>query len=216
MKLHLLHGPAVSNSRLKLTELKEKLDQDSLTVFDNGSNYQEIVGGLMTMPLLSENRVIVLENPDESWDFNAVGQHDLNLIIWLDHEIDQKKLLYKFIKDNNGKILFFPEGKEVSIFPFLDALGFKDKKAFVELKKLKDAAYDSQYLITMIFYLLRSLAVKSEKSPPFVQQKMAKQRQNFQDLPALYKYVLEADYKIKSGLLDPEQAEFSLVNAFVR
>lgn len=219
MYLQLLHGPAIINSRLKLTEIRgqlsHKFGSDSVDVFDD-SNFQDVIGGLMTMPLLSDSRVVILENPDENWDFSSVKLNDsISLIIWLDHEVDQKKPLFKFVKDNKGQMLLFSEGKEASVFPFLDALGFKDKKAYLEYKKLKQAGYDSQYIITMVFYLLRSLAVDSKKAPPFVKNKNARQRQNFTNIGSLYRSILETDYKIKSGLLEPAQAEFLLINKFL-
>ena len=96
-------------------------------------------------------------------------------------------------------------------------MGNKKPQAFIELNKTRPDGSDTQYLLTMIFYLLRSLAVPPKNAPPFVKQKIAKQRSNFTDeeLVDLYKYVLENDYKIKMGLIEPTQAEFNIISKFV-
>ncbi len=216
MRLLLLHGPAVFKSREKLSDLKKGFDPNNIIVFENPTDGQ-VIESMSSIPLIFENRLYIFENPSEDLSLSVLPQtDDLTTVFWFDNQVDDKKKIIKFVKDNKGQIISFSAAKEITAFPFIDALGEKDKKAFVELQKLKDATYDTQYIITMVFYLLRSLSVDNKKSPPFVQKKIAKQRQNFTDLPSLYKFVLETDYKIKSGLLDTEQAEFNLVNAFVR
>ena len=117
----------------------------------------------------------------------------------------------------NGQILFFPEGKEVSVFPLLDHLANGDKKAFLEIKKLKNGGFDIFYIITMVFYLLRNLVSTPKTAPQFVKDKLVRQRKNFslERLTNLYKEILEIDFKIKSGLLEKDQAEFLLVNKFI-
>ena len=122
-------------------------------------------------------------------------------------------------KDNvpGFEVMFFPEGKEVSIFPFLDLLAAKDKKAFLELQKLKDGGFDIYYFLTMTFYLLRNLVATPKRAPDFVRTKLQRQRKNFTEakITQLYKDLLEIDFKIKSGLMEIPQAEFLLINRFL-
>lgn len=215
MRLLLLHGPAISQSRLKLSELKKGFNPDNTIVFESPTEKQ-ITETISSLSLIKGDRLYIFENPVEDLGLkNVQADDDLTVAFWFDHQSDEKKATFKFVKTNNGQIIFFPESKEITAFPFIDALGFKDHKAYLELKKLKDAGFDTQYIITMIFYLLRSLAIDNKKAPSFVQKKTAKQRQNFSDLPGLYRFVLETDYKIKKGLLEPDQAEFLLVNHFL-
>ena len=89
-------------------------------------------------------------------------------------------------------------------------------KAFLEIKKLKMAGFDIYYIMTMVFYLLRNLVASPKNAPDFVKQKLMRQRKNFnlERLIFLYKEVLQIDFKLKSGLIEVEQAEFSLVNLF--
>lgn len=217
MKLLLLHGPAKAASRKKLIDLKQKFDQNSVVVFEEGSAVQTILGSLSTPSLFSDERLIILENPAEDIANFPLSASPFTLILWFDHEVTSKKPVMDWAKKVTAEILFFPEAREVSVFPFLDFLANQDQKAFLELQKLKKAGFDIQYLLTMVFYLLRSLAVTPKNAPQFVKEKLAKQRRNFnaEKIIKLYREILEIDFKIKSGLLDLSQAEFLLVNKFI-
>jgi len=217
MKLLLLHGPAINNSRLRLSAFKQKFGDSEVVVYESGAGIQEIMGGLLTVPLLSEQRLTILENPPEDLALSILDSGDLTLIFWFDHEVSEKSKVLDWVKKNKGEILFFPEAKEVSVFPFLDCLVVKDKKAFLEIEKLKKGGFDIHYLLTMVFYLLRNLVVTPKNAPDFVKRKLIKQRAGFsrEKLINLYKDVLEIDFKIKSGLLEKPQAEFLLVNKFI-
>ncbi|MBI3109669.1 hypothetical protein HYZ06_01370 [Candidatus Daviesbacteria bacterium] len=209
MKAVLLHGPAIDASRKKLSEIKDKFEPENIMVFEKGAEPAEILTSLRSQSLFDGDRLIILENPSEGFNNYTLHPNPLTLVLWFDHEIDTKNF--------KGDVLFFPEAKEVSVFPFLDLLGQRDKRAFLALDKLKRAGYDSQYLITMILYLLRNLVAKPKGVKDFVKNKNAKMRINFapDQLVNLYKSVLETDFKIKSGLLDEPQAEFLLVNSFL-
>lgn len=218
MKLVLLHGAAINSSRKKLIDIKNKFDVNNVVVFDEGSDVQVILGSLMTPSLLSADQLFILENPPEDLTFDlALITNHLSLILWFDHELSEKKPIMEYVKKAKGQILYFPEGKEISVFPFLDFLVAKDRKAFIEMDKLKKKGFDIFYLITMTFYLLRNLVATPKNAKPFLKEKLARQRKNFspEDLKNLYKNMLEIDFKLKSGLLEKEQAEFILVNKFL-
>lgn len=218
MKLHLLHGPAIASSRVKLVSLKDKFDNNNVVVFDKESDVQTMLGSLMTPSLLPEEQLIVLENPSE--DFVPTTTHyplPTTLLLWFDHEVGEKKPIMEWVKKNNGQAFYFPEAREISVFPFLDHLANGEKKAFIELDKLKKGGFDIHYLITMTFYLLRNLVVTPKNAHQFVKDKLARQRKNFdlEKIIKFYKHILEIDFKIKSGLLEKDQAEFMLVNKFL-
>lgn len=211
MNLHLLHGAGLTNSRKKLIDLKMKFDPNNVVVFDNGAKVEDVLGELVTIPLLEEDKLIIWENPSEGFvpDSLLIALNS-TLILWFDHEIDPKDY-------PNAKIFFFSEEKEASIFPFLDYLGARDKNAYLELEKRnKTSPNDTQYILTMVFYLLRNLVVTPKKAVDFIRSKNARMRSKFspQELVSLYKSILEIDFKIKNGLLEIPQAEFSLVNLF--
>ncbi len=209
MKPLLLHGPAKSASRKKLIELKQKFDSESVMVYEEGTDLRIIKTALSSQSLFFDQQLIILENPPEEFKLSTVNS-ELSIVLWFDHEVDTKKW-------PGFEALFFPEAKEATIFPFLDLLAAKDSKAYLELDKLKKAGFDIYYFLTMVFYLLRSLAVTPKKAPDFVRRKLIRQREEFkkEKIVFLYKEMLEIDFKIKSGLLETSQAEFLLVNKFL-
>lgn len=209
MKLLLLHGPAINSSRQKLLQLKKKFDPESVIVFEKGAELTEILTNLQSQSLFGGDRLVVVENPPEDFINYTLYPNHYTLILWFDREIDTKNW-------RDAEVLFFPEAKEVSVFPFLDFLGNRDKRAFLELDKLKKAGFDFQYLNTMILYLLRNLVATPKGAKDFVKAKFAKMRKNFSEdeLVNMYQFVLNTDFKIKSGLIETTQAEFLLVNLF--
>lgn len=218
LKALLLHGPGIKASRIKLQELRSKFHPDNVVVFEEGAASMDIADNLVSTSLFSDERLVILENPPE--DFVLATNYELptTLLLWFDHEIGEKKEVMKWIKENKGESLFFPESKEISIFPFLDLLAQGNMKAFLEMKKLKDARYDIFYFNTMTLYLLRNLVATPKTALPFVKEKLKKQRIRFnqQNLTNLYKNILELDFKLKSGLIESQQAEFLLVNQFLK
>lgn len=226
MKLLLLHGPAINSSRNKLKELRNKFPSDSVMVFEKGEDMGAILTNLQSNSLFEEERLVIVENAPEDFinytlypksDSSQASLIPCTLALWFDHELSLKKSVLEWVKKARGEIFFFPEAREVSVFPFLDYLTVKDQKAFLELQKLKEAGFDIQYLITMVFYLLRNLAVTPKNAPQFVKDKLVRQRKNFdlEKITKLYRDIIEIDFKIKSGLLENSQAEFLLVNRFM-
>jgi DNA polymerase III delta subunit len=210
MTLQLLHGSAINASRKKLQDLKSKFSPDNVVVFEEGVSVQTILGSLLTPSLFPDQQLIVLENPSADLLNCNLSTVACTLILWFDHEVDTKKW-------PGFEPLFFPEAREISVFPFLDYLAAKDQKAFLEMEKLKQAGFDIHYCLTMAFYLLRNLVSAPKNAPDFVKKKLARQRIKFgpEDIKTLYKDLLKIDFKIKSGLLEKSQAEFLLVNKFI-
>ncbi len=211
MKAVLLHGPGISNSRKKLIDLKQKFDLNDVVTFEEGASSADILASLQTVSMFSQDRLIIVENPSDDLflNFSPLTSH-LSLLLWYDHEIDPKNW-------PGFEVYFFPEEKEASMFPLLDSLGNRDKKAYVELEKRnRTSPNDTQYIFTMVFYLLRSFNYLPAKSPEFVRQKIARQKRNFtnKQIIDLYKLILESDFKIKKGLIEPAQAEFLMVSGF--
>lgn len=216
MKLHLLHGSAINISRSKLLQLKGQFSQDNVMVFEKGQDLETILTNLTSQSLFDGERLIIAENPPEDFTDYSLLPIPYTLIFWFDHQVSEKKPILDWVRKSKGQILFFPEQREVSVFPFLDYLAKRDKKAFLEIEKLKKGGFDIHYLITMVFYLLRNLTAAPKNAPLFVKQKLERQRKNFSNekITDLYKDILEIDFKIKSGLLENSQAEFLLVNLF--
>lgn len=211
MKLLVLHGPATNSSRQKLLEIKKSFDSDNIVVFEKDSSNRGILENLQTIPMFDGERLVIVENSADDLFPKLLTIHSelLTVILWFDHEVD--------ITDKNTQVFFFPEAREVSVFPLLRLLGSRSPEAFFELDKLKKANYDNQYFITMILYLLRNLISTPKKAAHFVRQNNERMTKNFskEELVTLYKNILEIDFKIKKGLMESLQAEFSMVNGFL-
>ena len=207
--LQILHGPAITSSRKKLLDIKEKFDPENVIVFEKGSDTSQIMDSLGTTPLFGDEQLVILENPPENLNYTLYPIPS-TLVLWFDKEIDVKKF-------PGAEVSLFPEAREVSVFPFLRLLGGRDPKAFLELEKLKQAGFENQYFITMIFYLLRNFVFTPKKAAEFVRNNNEKMRKNFtrDELINLYKGILEIDFKIKKGLMETEQAEHLLVSRFL-
>lgn len=216
MKLLLLHGAGITSSRNKLNEFKKHFEEGSLVVFEEGSNQQDINNNLVSTQLFYDERLIILENPPVDFTGYTINPNPITLLLWFDREIDSKKPVLEWVKKINGQILYFPENKEVSVFPFLDLLAEGNKKAYLELEKLKKTDFDIQYFIVMIFYLLRNLVVTPKSAKDFVKNKNARLRVNFpkERITKLYRAILETDFKLKKGLIENSQVEFLLVDLF--
>lgn len=216
-KLLLLHGPGKTSSRKKLIEEKGRFDPENVVAFDSESSPKDIADNLVATSLFTDERLVILENPSEDFTNYPILTTHYQLILWFDHEVSEKKPVMEWVKKNNGQMLYFPESKEISVFPFLDYLAAGRVEAFLEIDKLKKANFDIHYLITMVFYLLRNLVITPKTAPQFVKDKLTRQRKNFDlgKITKTYKEILEIDFKIKSGLLEKSQAEFSLVSKFL-
>lgn len=218
MKLHLLHGQGIISSRSKLQSIKKGFDPNNIVVFGAESTTEQIIGSLLTPSLFPEDRLIILENlPDDFTPDSLLITDHSSLIFWFDHEINPKSPLLEFVTRFKGEVSFFDMSKETSVFPLLDCLANKDKKAFLEVQKLKLSGFDIFYILTMVFYLLRSLSATPGKAPEFVKKKLAKQRTNFasEKIVNLYQKNLEIEFNLKTGILDQTQAGFLLVDLFI-
>ncbi len=216
MKLLLLHGSAIEASRRKLQELRKKFNPDSVLVFEKDEDEETILTNLKAQSLFDDERLVIVENPSEVFELpagdriNDTADGRTTLVLWFDHKVDTKE--WPGFED-----LFFPEQREISVFPFLDYLAAKDIRAFLEIEKLKKADFDIHYFLTMTIYLLRNLVVTPENAPDFVKRKLIKQRAGFsvEKITDFYKDMLEIDFKLKSGFLEKDQAEFLLVERFM-
>ena len=176
MKLLLLHGPGITSSRKKLISIKKKFTENNVVSFEKGVSLSDVLASLQTISMFEEERLIIWENPSEEFVSDSLlitHYSSLTLIFWYDHE------LKKLPDGKEWEIFYFPEAKEISVFPFLDLLATKNSKAYLELDNLKKSGMDAQYIITMVFYLLRSLSVIPKNAPEFVKKKLVKQRENF-------------------------------------
>lgn len=218
MKLIILYGAGLVGLNNKLISLKKEFSSFPLTEIKGSEvSLQKLILELSSQDLFSKGRLVILEDPQEDLDLEKLPlTDDLILVVKINKNLAANSKFLKSAQIIKGQILFFPEEKELSIFPFLDSLAEKSPKAYIELEKLQKE-YGSQYIITMIYYLLRRLLVPPKNLPLWSAKKLEKQRLIFslEKVKNFYRQVLELDYKIKVGLIEEKIALIKLTNKFL-
>lgn len=217
MKLIIIHGNGLAASSSKVSELKKKFDPLSITVFNGKErSFDYILPQIATAQLFSDNRLIILEDFADV-DFSKLPvDENLTLIIRFPKSLPKNSNILKIAIEKRAEIVELSEEQERSIFPFLDMIALKNPLALIELAKLINK-FGGQYILTMIFYLLRRQVLSPKNMPEFVKRKFDAQRQNFppESVITYYYQALKVDSKIKSGLIDEKVALNSLIRQFL-
>lgn len=218
MKIALLHGPGEVGKRNELIKIRSHFSQDQISTADlKDGDLSKVESLMIAQPLFEEGRrLIVVENVPEKLDFTSlsVSSDDLFVVI-VAATVKSDSRLLKSASQMGAKIISFEGEKELSAFPFLDALLEKRKLAFEHLDQLL-LEYGWMYVLTMIYYGLRRNLLPLP-SPSFAQKKIKSQKQTFtlSDWESLYKNTLETEFKIKSGLVVEKVALQQLVQSFI-
>ncbi len=127
----------------------------------------------------------------------------------------------KFIEKKDVEILVKPENLELNIFTIVDVISQKKKNKALKLLRFYLEKGDSPlYLLTMISYQFRNLlivkdliskgysydfALKKSGLHPFVFKKTYSQsfKFSFEELKKIYRKILEIDFTIKNGKIEP-------------
>lgn len=201
MKLILIHGSLQDAVIKKVSQIKKDFDSLSITeISEVGAGFHAA-----SPSLFSENRLIILENPDIKIVEKVAEKEDpdLTILIKFSKNLEKTSAVLKKVTELKGEVLAFTESDQASIFPFLDLLGNKNISAFKEFEK-HYSEFGGQYLLTMIAYFLRRMIQKPKSASDFMRQKIETQKRNFSidKIKNLYKEVIEVDYGIKQGLLE--------------
>lgn len=214
MNLIILHGNGVVALSQKITQIKKEFD--SLAIFEfNGkkSNLEGILAEISTGGLFSEKRLVILEE-FEGIDLEKLPlDEELTLVLKYGKNLASNSLVLKKAIALKAKIISLTEKDEVLIFPFLDALAEKNKKqVFDRLDKLL-SDYGGQYMLTMIFFMLRRFLFIPKNLPSFVIKKIEFQQKQFskEKIKTLYREAIETDFRIKKGLVEEKMGIFLLV-----
>lgn len=219
MNIIILQGNAQVALLNNLLSIKKDFDVNSITEINGKEvSWDKVVLSLSTPQLFSEKRLVILENFDEGVDISKLLQdQDLTIVFKFSKVLAANSKFLKAINTFKPKILNLTEKDEKSIFPFLDGLADKNPRSFGQLNKLLEE-FGGQYVLTMIFFMLRRFVNTPRNLPGFVVQKTEKQKKNFplEKIAAIYKTALETDFKIKSGLMEEKLGLTLLVEKIVK
>ncbi|EKD91030.1 MAG: hypothetical protein ACD_30C00050G0006 [uncultured bacterium] len=213
----LLHGGGALGISQKISQIKK--DFDTLSVVEisgKNSSFANARSEYLTPQLFSEKRLVILEDFSDLEFELLEDREDLTLVLKFSKLLPSNSKILKEALSKKIQILLFEEAGETPIFPFLDKLGEKNPKALEEFERNHDE-WGGQYIFSMMFYLLRRMLISSKKAPAFIVQRLERQKRNFSilEIKNLYKFMLENDFKIKSGLIDEKLALTLVVNKFL-
>lgn len=204
MKLIVIHGNGLVSQQAKLLQIKKEFDSLAILEIDSTEkDFASVVVEIANLQLFSQKRLIILENFD-SVDLSRLPKDEnLTVVLRFTKPLPSESPFLKEASSLKAQIIALNEEQEKNIFPFLDDLAEGNSTAMVQLNKLLDQ-FGGQYLLTMIFYMLRRLIILPKKLPPFIINKLKKQRQllGVAKIEKLYQMSLETDFKIKSGLME--------------
>lgn len=217
MNLIIIHGNGLSAISNKLVSIKKGFESlDILTINAQEKSLNAALMEILTGQLFSQKRLVVLED-FEDFDLDKLPDgEDITIVFRINEALDTNSPLLKSAGKHKTQIFQYSEKDETSIFPFLDNLAEKKAQVFVDLEKYLNE-WGGQYVLTMIFYLLRRMVIPAKKLPEFVAKKIERQKKNFslERMNQLYKDAIETDFKIKSGLIEEKTAIVMLVNNII-
>lgn len=202
MKTIVLTGPGEIGKRGESLKIRQQFTPDSLSILDfKAAGIKELQMQLSSpMLFVTGPRLLVVENIPDSLDLNALTASDENLtLLLLAASPRSDSPLLQSAKKTGAKILLFEGEREITAFPFLDALIERRKQALWELYKLLEQ-YGGMYVLSMIYYLLRRNLLPLPASD-FMRKKINGQKQKYtaSDWGLLYQSTLQTEYAIKSG-----------------
>lgn len=205
MPVILFHGNGLTAMSKAVSAWRTKYSPMAVSEFNGKTqSVEEAMMGIGTSDLFADSRLIILENYNEKTDLSKIVTDDkTTVLIRFQKALPATSTMLKTAKGIQAQIQEFSEADEISIFPFLDLLGEKKPLAFAQFEKVY-AEYGGQYIFTMLYYFYRRMVVIPKKTPSFALQKLNRQKQNFSvdKIKELYRYTLETDYKVKSGLVE--------------
>lgn len=217
----LLHGPGETGKRDELVKIKSKFNPEAVTFLDlQKSADWELKNALRSIPLFVADALVVAENIPTPFELEKILPEKLEdsvtLVLIVSSTLPSSSRIIKYVSSKGGKIFTFEAEKEASVFPYLDNLIEGKPQSFLELKNLQ-REYGSMYLLSMIYYLLRRNFLPLPASS-FMQNKIKNQKSkvSLKRWEELYKFTLDTEYKIKTGLLEEGLAMDLLTQRFLK
>ncbi|MBI3485971.1 hypothetical protein HY025_03425 [Candidatus Daviesbacteria bacterium] len=218
MKLIVLHGTGLVGISNYITNFKKKFTSlEVLEINAKNIDLSTLISTISTPQLFFSERLIILENLSENSDLKTLPKdQDLTILVRLNKQLLKSSSLWKSAQMESAQIIEFSEEKEASIFPFLDLVIEGSLKSQVMLDQLLKE-FGSQYILTMLAYMLRRLILTPKTTSSFVLKKLQKQKENLslRKINLHYREILTTDFKIKSGVLDEKTALLSLLARFI-
>jgi DNA polymerase III delta subunit len=214
--IYIVHGEDVVKTRTLLVNQYKKLNSQTKFNFDiTETEIQDFETALRSTSLFGEPPIVVLDitgmnrmNVDKFIESAAKTPQSTTLIIVSEKSLSNANAFIKNAARLNAKIICNEKKPEENIFRFVDTLMSKNRTAtYTELEKLINAEENEIYILTMIVYGLRNVAITKfesplfNKIPPFNKSKSVKQAQSFteEQVIKMYETMYDLDKKVKTG-----------------
>lgn len=213
MKIIVLYGLGEVEKRNELLKIKRRFPEQSVVQLDFKQDSWEKLTLVLAAQTLFEGgpRLVIVENASEKLDLKKLPDSLEDVLLITASSLRNDSLLLQTAKALEARVLNFEGEKELSAFPFLDALMEGKKEAFIELQKLL-LGYGWMYVLTMVYYGLRRNILPLPASS-FVSNKIRTQKKRYQtlDWEKMYQLTLATEFGIKSGALSEKVALAKLV-----
>lgn len=177
--------------------------------FDKVNKF-DLLSGLKLKDWIKK-KVVLLESEIEEEAINKIVEYIGGDLWQINNELMKLSSYSKKITSDNVSKMVRPKN-EINIFDTLDAVAQKNKKKAISLLRIHVDKGDSPiFLLSMIASQIRNIiSVKNgavvKQMNPFVYRKSVSQAKNFtmEDLKKIYSRILELDFEIKMGKINPD------------
>jgi len=177
--------------------------------FDKVNKF-DLLNGLKLKDWIKK-KVVSLESEIEEEAINKIIEYVGGDLWQINNELMKLSSYSKKITSDNVSKMVRPKN-EINIFDTLDAVAQKNKKKAISLLRIHVDKGDSPiFLLSMIASQIRNIiSVKNgavvKQMNPFVYRKSVSQAKNFtmEDLKKIYSRILELDFEIKMGKINPD------------
>lgn len=218
MNVVILHGDHQVALLASLKQYTKKFDALSTTrVTGKAVDDDFILNNFRGSDLFSSDKLVIIENIDPGFDLDLIPDaNNTTLVITANKDLPVTSVVLKSQLAKKAKIEHLSLPPDKTIFTFLDYLGEGNPKAYQLFESLFEDRGD-QYLLTMIFFMLRRLLVMPTNLPPSVKQKLTKQFQKLGNdgVADIYQLALDTDYQIKTGKAESKTALLLLCQAVI-
>lgn len=216
MNVYILTGSGEVGKRQHLLQIKRQFDKTAITEYDlKTHDLTTVKDSLLSTPLFTNTKLVILENSPAALNLAEFTTSTQLTLVILIQQLPVSSLLFKSAKEVKAKLIDFAPQKELSAFPFIDALIEKRGTALSELMKLLEQ-YGAMYIFSMIYYLLRRNLLPLPKNN-LISKKIAVQKREYKltDFTIMYQKTLETEYKIKSGFISDTLGLTRLVQLYI-
>lgn len=177
--------------------------------FDKVNKF-DLLSGLKLKDWIKK-KVVLLESEIEEEAINKIVEYIGGDLWQINNELMKLSSYSKKITSDDVFKMVRPKN-EINIFDTLDAVAQKNKKKAISLLRIHVDKGDSPiFLLSMIASQIRNIiSVKNgavvKQMNPFVYRKSVSQAKNFtmEDLKRIYSRILELDFEIKMGKINPD------------